>query len=269
MISKALEVAIISLQAAVNATVPDATTTTNVTDTTPVIDQAAIDAQVAEQLRTDLAAYYGSFAVQFAAFVYLGLGLAYTFFGAKFVALFISLLSGLLVGSIPILINGTSAVSTGVTIASVALFGIASFGCWHLHKTHSAILGMGVGAYVGSLAWALIFSQFTAQWVKFLFEIVAGTICAWYGYHHAKKFMVHATSFLGANMIATAITLFTQDAAGPYGNFGIQVGCILVFGFAGHHVQKKLGFENAHKNEEIHQAAADGHFVEHKDEKMV
>ena len=55
--------------------------------------------------------------------------------------------------------------------------------------------------------------------------------------------MVHATSFLGANMIATSITLFTADAAGPFGNSIIQVGCILLFGFVGHYVQMKLGYE--------------------------
>lgn len=175
------------------------------------------------------------------------------------------MLFGLLVGSVPILFVGSGSVSTGVTIASIALFGIATFGCWHAHKIHAILLGVGVGTYVGSVAWALLASYYTQPWTKFIFEAIAAIVLAWYGASHAKKFMVHATAFLGANMIATAITLFTADAAGVWGNLGIQIGCIVVFGYAGHFVQHKLGFEKHHLEEEIHHAEKEGHYVEHRD----
>lgn len=147
------------------------------------------------------------------------------------------MLFGLLIGSIPVTIASLASggsISTGVTIASICLFGIASFGCWHAHKTHAVILGVGVGTYVGSVAWALLASYYTAPAMKFVFEAIAAIILGWYGYHHAKKFMVHATAFLGANMIATSITLFTNDSMGVWGNLGVQVACIVVFGYAGH-----------------------------------
>ena len=179
------------------------------------------------------------------------------------------MLFGLLIGSIPVTIASLASggsISTGVTIASICLFGIASFGCWHAHKTHAVILGVGVGTYVGSVAWALLASYYTAPAMKFVFEAIAAIILGWYGYHHAKKFMVHATAFLGANMIATSITLFTNDSMGVWGNLGVQVACIVVFGYAGHQVQHKLGFEKAHLEEKLHDAENKGHFVEHRDE---
>ena len=145
-----------------------------------------------------------------AAFVYLGLGLAYTFFGAKFVRAMISLLSGLLAAAVPFIFIGTGSVSTGMTIACFALFCIVAGGCWRFEHLHSAILGLGVGTYVGSVGWALFFNFFGAPaYTKFIVEAIAAIIFAWYGYEHAHKFMVHATAFLGANMIATSITLFT------------------------------------------------------------
>lgn len=176
------------------------------------------------------------------------------------------MLFGLLVASVPILIAGNGAVSTGVTIASISLFGIATFGCWHAHKIHAILLGVGVGTYVGSVAWALLASYYTAPWTKFVFEAIAAIVLAWYGASHAKKFMVHATAFLGANMIATSITIFTADAMGVFGNLGVQFACIVVFGYAGHHVQHKLGFEKAHLEEKLHDAETKGHFVEHREE---
>lgn len=176
------------------------------------------------------------------------------------------MLFGLLVASVPILIAGNGAISTGVTIASISLFGIATFGCWHAHKIHAILLGVGVGTYVGSVAWALLASYYTAPWTKFVFEAIAAIVLAWYGASHAKKFMVHATAFLGANMIATSITIFTADAMGVFGNLGVQFACIVVFGYAGHHVQHKLGFEKAHLEEKLHDAETKGHFVEHREE---
>ena len=145
-----------------------------------------------------------------AAFVYLGLGLAYTFFGAKFVRAMISLLSGLLAAAVPFIFIDTGSVSTGMTIACFALFCIVAGGCWRFEHLHSAILGLGVGTYVGSVGWALFFNFFAAPaYTKFIVEGITAIIFAWYGYEHAHKFMVHATAFLGANMIATSITLFT------------------------------------------------------------
>lgn len=181
--------------------------------------------------------------------------------------IFISLLSGLLVAGLPYIFVGTGSVSTGMTIASVAIFALVAFGCFKLEKIHSAILGVGVGAYVGSVGWALLLSYYTPDYTKFIVEAISSVIFAWYGYLHAHKFMVHATAFLGANMIATSITLFTSDAFGLYGNFGIQAACIIVFGFAGHHVQKKLGYEKCHE-ESLKHAANEGKFLEHHDEKL-
>ena len=249
MISKALEAAILTLQAVADNTniTPDPTNSntgssssdtnapsggnsaSNTNTTNPVIPGSVI---TNEQIQAISGAI-----LTIGAFVYLGLGVAYTFFGAKFVQLFISLLFGLLIGSIPVTIAtvaGGGTISTGVTIASICLFGIASFGCWHAHKTHAVILGVGVGTYVGSVAWALLASYYTAPAWKFVFEAIAAIIFGWYGYHHPKKFIVHATAFLGANMIATSITLFTNDSMGVWGNLGVQVACIVVFGYAGH-----------------------------------
>ena len=70
---------------------------TNQTATIPATDLKNFNDQMA---------YYSSFAIQIAAFIYLGLGLAYAFFGAKFVKIFISLLSGLLGASLPFIFVG-------------------------------------------------------------------------------------------------------------------------------------------------------------------
>jgi len=172
------------------------------------------------------------------------------------------------VAGLPFVFVGTDgSISTGLTIASFAIFGLVSYGCLRLEKIHSAILGIGVGTYIGSVGYAVLLSYFAAPYTKFILEFFSAVICGYYGYHHAHKFMVHATSFLGANMIATAITLFTADAAGPFGNIAIQVGCIIVFGLAGHHVQHKLGYEKCHE-ERMQAAANHGQFLEHKDEKL-
>ena len=154
-----------------------------------------------------------------------------------------------------------------MTIASFAIFGLVSYGCLRLEKIHAAILGVGVGTYVGSVGWAIFLSYFTAPYVKFIVEAIAAVILGYYGFHHAKKFLVHATAFLGANMIATAITLFTADAAGLYGNIGIQVACIIIFGSAGHHAQKKMGFEKFHEGHGEH-VANKGDFIEHQEAKI-
>lgn len=108
MFSKVLETAILQLQA-----VAGANATTDAGANTPeqpaIIDQAN---QTPTNPTADLnnfndqMAYYSSFAVQIAAFIYLGLGLAYAFFGARFVKIFISLLSGLLGAGLPFIFVG-------------------------------------------------------------------------------------------------------------------------------------------------------------------
>jgi len=188
-----------------------------------------------------------------AAFMYLVLGLGYTFFGAKYAKYFLSLLSGLTLASIPfIFVSGS--VSTGLSIASFAIFVLVTFACFRLEKIHSAVVGLNVGIYLGSLAYSIILSYFTKFYYKFIVEFLTALICCYYGYNRTQKYMVHATSFLGANMIATSITLFTADAAGSFGNSIIQVGCILLFGLVGHYVQMKLGYEK-YQEEQINAAA--------------
>lgn len=149
---------------------------------------------------------------------------------------------------------------------SIGFFIVATAGCWHAHKIHAVLVGVGVGTYAGLITWALLASYYTAPWTKYVFEALAAILLGWYGATHAKRFMVHATAFLGANMIATAITLFTADALGVLGNLGVQLGCTVVLGGAGMLVQHKYGFEKAHLEEELHDAEREGHFVEHRPE---
>ncbi len=47
-------------------------------------------------------------------------------------------------------------------------------------------------------------------------------------------------------MIATSITMFTNDKLGTWGNLGVQIACIVIFSVAGHYVQHKLGLEEKH-----------------------
>jgi hypothetical protein len=129
-----------------------------------------------------------------------------------------------------------------LTIASFAIFGLVSYFCFKLEQIHSAILGISIGTYVGSVCWALFLSYFTPLYKKFIIEAIAAVILGRYCYLYVSKYLVYATAFLGANMIATSITLFTADAAGLYGNIGIQAACIIVFGSVGQHVQKKMFF---------------------------
>lgn len=105
MFSKVLETAILQLQTA-NAPAdggviapeqPAIIDPANQTPTNPAADLNNFNDQMA---------YYSSFAVQIAAFIYLGLGLAYAFFGARFVKIFISLLSGLLGAGLPFIFVG-------------------------------------------------------------------------------------------------------------------------------------------------------------------
>jgi hypothetical protein len=181
-----------------------------------------------------------------AAFIYLGLGIAYTFFGAYSVRVFISLFTGLVIGAFPYYIfSGTS----GALWASVIAFAVTSFGCWHLDHLHSGLLGAGVGTYAGSIAWALLAVFGIPLYVKYIFEIVGAALLGWYGYTHHHEFIVHATAFLGSNMIATSITLFTNDRLGVWGNLGVQIACIVVFSLAGSHFQHKHNFHEKHKKD--------------------
>jgi len=249
MIGKALEMAILQLQAVAtetstnqtvtdntatnptaNTTLPEEVPPTPITPVTPIIPNVDVKTAI-------------TFAYQLAAFVYLGLGIAYCFFGALFVQLFISLFTGLVVGAIPYFLFGGS---TGGLWAAIIVFGVTSLGCWHLHHLHAGLLGAGVGTYVGSVAWALLAVFGIPLYVKYIFEVFGAAILGWYAYHHSDKFVVHATAFLGSNMIATSITLFTNDSMGPWGNLGVQVACIVIFSIAGHHVQEKLGLEEKH-----------------------
>jgi hypothetical protein len=203
-----------------------------------------------------------------AGFVYLGLGIAYCFFGALFVQLFISVFTGLVVAAIPYALFP----STGGLWTAVIVFAVTSFGCWHLHHLHAGLLGAGVGTYAGSIAWALLAVFGVPLYVKYIFEIFGAALLGWYAYHHSDKFVVHATAFLGSNMIATAITLFTNDSLGPLGNLLVQIACIVVFTFAGHFVQEKLGFEGKHheKMEKLKKSknlshGTDDHFIKESD----
>ena len=53
-------------------------------------------------------------------------------------------------------------------------------------------------------------------------------------------------------MIATSVTLFTADAAGKWGNLGIQLGCIVVFMFLGHKFQDAIGIGGEHEVKDDH-----------------
>ena len=110
MFSKVLETAILQLQtaavdganAAADAGAKPADQSANIDPTNQTPTDPAADLNNFK----DQMAYYSSFAVQIAAFIYLGLGLAYAFFGAKFVKIFISLLSGLLGAGLPFIFVG-------------------------------------------------------------------------------------------------------------------------------------------------------------------
>jgi len=246
MFGKALEMAILQLQAVVtdspaNGSTTDGTTTAVGTTTTGG-NTTTGGTPLTPEVQAEI-----SFNIKLAAFIFLGLGIAFTFFGALFMQLFISLFTGLVVGAFPYFLFGQS---TGALVASVIVFGVTSFGCWHLHRFHAALVGAGVGAYVGSIFWDLldvfgIFLNF-----KFIFAVFAAAIFGHYAYYNdknLKKIVVHATAFLGSNMIATSITFFTDDKLKGWGNLGVKIACIVIFSIAGHYVQHKLGLEEKHK----------------------
>ncbi len=109
------------------------------------------------------ASSFGAFLMTLFAFLNLGLGLVYTFFGAKFIKYIISLFTGLFVAStlFGVLTYLTGSVSTGGGIAAFVIFGLVSYGCLKLEKTHAALLGFGIGIYIGSIAYLLFLSYFT------------------------------------------------------------------------------------------------------------
>ena len=148
------------------------------------------------------ASSFGAFAFTLIALINLGLGLVYTFFGAKFIKYIISLFTGLFVASFVLLIfSGSNGVSTGGAIAAFVILVLVSYGCLKLEKIHAALLGFGIGIYVGGLTYLILLSYFTDPSVGFIVMLIAGIVGAVYGFRHAHKVMVDATAFLGANMI--------------------------------------------------------------------
>jgi uncharacterized protein YcfJ len=200
-----------------------------------------------------------AWAYQIAAFIYLGGGIAFTFFGAKLVQLLISGLAGLLAAAIPIYFTQTIYGAIGGLI----IFGIVAHQMYHKERFHAVVLGIAVGSYVGSFIWALLLSQFTTVYVRYTLQIVGAIVFGFVGHQHKDKHG-HAdykeksallSSFVGANMIATSITLFTADSLGLWGNLGIQLGCIVVFMFLGHKFQDAIGIGGEH-----HKEPRDDHF---------
>ena len=99
------------------------------------------------------------------AFLYLGLGLVYTFFGAKFIKYIISLFTGLIVASFIFIMLKYS--HFGGFIALI-IMGLIYCGCLGLEKIHAALLGFGIGIYIGSIAYLLFLSYFTPLYVSFI-----------------------------------------------------------------------------------------------------
>ena len=68
----------------------------------------------------------------------------------------------------------------------------------------------GIGFFVGNAYWTLLASYYAPLWTQDIFTIVIGIGCGIYG---AKKYqeeqMGEATAFLGANLTAYSIYLFT------------------------------------------------------------
>jgi hypothetical protein len=241
MFGKNLEFAIQQLQAAANTPVVDNTnvTPTNTNTTTNITTE-------------DIYAAIG-WAYQIAAFIYLGGGIAFTFFGAKLVQLLISGLAGLLFAAIPIYLTPTI---WGV-ISGLVVFGLIAHQVYHKDQFHSIVLGIAVGSYVGSFIWALLLSQFTPVYWKYILQVVGAIAFGFAGHHHKDKYHsneykdknAQLSAFVGANMIATSITLFTDDSLGVWGNLGIQLACIVVFMFLGHKFQDSIGIGGDHHEE--------------------
>lgn len=173
-----------------------------------------------------------------AAFVYLGGGIAFTFFGPKFVELLISGLAGLIFAALPVYFLQNL---VGVILA-VIIFGGVSYYVFHKHDFHAAVLGVAVGSYVGSLIWTMFLSEFTEVYVKYILQLAGAAGGAFLGHSHSDKRGKEETKhketmlscFIGGNMIATSIMFWTNDAAGKWGNFGIQLACIFIFMGLGH-----------------------------------
>jgi hypothetical protein len=46
----------------------------------------------------------------------------------------------------------------------------------------------------------------------------------------SENFLINCTAFIGPNLIASAIFVFTSDAPGLLAKLGIQLGCYIVLG---------------------------------------
>ncbi len=241
MFGKNLEFAIQQLQAASNTTVVDNTVVV------PSYTNGTIDI-TPEQVSVIVA-----WAYQIAAFIYLGGGIAFTFFGAKLVQLLISGLAGLLAAALPVYL----AQNWFGVIGGLIVFGGVAHQVYHQDKFHSIVLGIAVGSYVGSFIWALLLSQFTTVYFKYALQVLGALAFGFAGHHHKDKYHsdeykdknAQLSAFVGANMIATSITLFTNDSLGVWGNLGVQLGCIVVFMFLGHKFQDSIGIGGDHHEE--------------------
>ena len=172
MFSKNLEFAIQQLQK-INSTdgsnVPPPTFNgTNVT--IPEITSADISAAVI-------------WAQNIAAFIYLGGGIAFTFFGAKLVQLLISGLAGLLFCAIPLYF----AQNIFGAIGALIVFGIVAHQVYHKDRFHAVVLGIAVGSYIGSLAWIIFFSHFTTVYIKYVMQLAGAFIFGFLGHQHKDK----------------------------------------------------------------------------------
>ena len=161
MISKMLENAILTLQQNIND--PAGSISTNPYQQSSGSGTFTADDAVAA------ASSFGAFVFTLIALINLGLGLVYTFFGAKFIKYIISLFTGLFVASFVLIIfSGSNGVSTGAAIAAFVILVLVSYGCLKLEKIHAALLGFGIGIYVGSIAYLLILSYFAPPYVSFI-----------------------------------------------------------------------------------------------------
>ncbi len=89
-----------------------------------------------------------------AAYVYLGLGIANCFFGALFVQVFVTLLTGLAAGVFAYYVSlYTESMWIGIGVFAVI---VIILGCCSLFKLQSLILGLGFGIYIGNLVWSLL-----------------------------------------------------------------------------------------------------------------
>ncbi len=80
--------------------------------------------------------------------------------------------------------------------------------------------------------WVIIASYYTTLVFKYIFEVIFAILSMAYiykkRYESDDKEVLIICSFVGANMIATSISLYTNDALGIYWNLAVQILAILV-----------------------------------------